>query len=122
MIPIQVVLIAGLLLIGFEYFSRLRSRLWDRALVVGFGAAGIALVAWPDFSTAVAHRFGVGRGADLLFYISLLGIGFSLLLLFSYLRELQGKITRLTRELALLSAEDCPEARPRLTSKRPTVR
>ena len=105
MIPIQFVLIAGLLVIGFEYFSRLRSRLWDRALVVAFGAAGVALVAYPNLSTAIAHRVGVGRGVDLLFYVALLGVGFILLLLFSYLRELQDKLTRLTREMALLGAE-----------------
>jgi hypothetical protein len=106
MIPIQFVLIAGVLLLAFEYFTRLRSRLWDRALVIGFAAVGIAFVAYPEYTTTLAHRLSVGRGTDLLFYVSLLGVGFILMLLFSSLRELQDKLTRLTREIALLSADE----------------
>jgi hypothetical protein len=108
MIPIQFVLISGLLLLGFEYFSRFRSRLWDRALVTGFAAAGIALVANPDYTTKLAHRVGVGRGTDLLLYVSLLGMGFILMLLVSSLRGLQEKLTRLTREIALLRVDEAP--------------
>lgn len=115
MIPIQFVLISGVLLLGFEYFTRLRSRLADRALAIGFVAAGVAFVACPDYATKLANRLGVGRGTDLLLYLSLLGAGFIFMLLYSWIRELQEKLTRLTREIALLEARETPE---RATSAR----
>jgi hypothetical protein len=108
LIPIQFVLISGLLLLGFEYFTRLRSRLWDRILVIAFSLAGIGFVAYPDYATKLANRVGVGRGTDLLLYISLLGVGFILMLLFSAIRELQEKMTGIAREIALLGAEQTP--------------
>lgn len=105
MIPIQAVLVVGLLVIGRVYFTRIRSKLCDRSLVLAFVAASMFLVIRPDLTTALAHRLGVGRGTDLLFYFSLLGFSFVILLLFSSILELQEKVTGLTREIALISAD-----------------
>ena len=52
-----------------------------------------------------AQLVGVGRGVDLLIYVSLIGIGFLMLLLVSKIRDLENKVTLLTREVALQRAE-----------------
>ena len=105
MIPIKPVLIGAVLLFAAIYFAKLRSRLWDRMLVLLFVALGVGSIANPNLTTVIAHRLGVGRGVDLLFYFSLVGFGFVVLLLFSRIRELQRQVTNLARELALHAAD-----------------
>jgi hypothetical protein len=81
--------------------SRLRSRLSDRSIVVVIAAAGIVLIAFPEPSTAIAHRVGAGRGVDLVIYLCLVGLAFSSLFSFSRVRSLEGKIAGMMRELVL---------------------
>jgi hypothetical protein len=96
---------AAILLFATIYFARLRSRLWDRMLVLLFVGVGVGFIANPGLTTVIANHLGVGRGVDLLFYFSLVGFGFVLLLLFSRIRELQRQVTSLARELALHAAD-----------------
>jgi hypothetical protein len=105
MTPIQLALLAGLLLTAVLYWSRMRSKLRDRALVFAIILLGIVLVADPELSNRIARAFGVGRGADLVSYLGLLCGGFCVLLLFSHQRTMQLHITSLVRELAVLRAE-----------------
>jgi hypothetical protein len=111
--PLLIVLIVLALLI---YMSRFRSRLADRCIVIGITIAGIVLVAVPDLSIAIAHSVGVGRGVDLVIYLSLVGLGFSNLFLFSKLRSVEGQVTSIVRELGIRGAvsglETSPADRP----------
>lgn len=103
--PIQYLLaalvVAGMLL----YFARLRSRLADRLIVLLLGAAGLVLVAFPDLAQRAAEYVGVGRGADLVIYVALLGLAWVCLVLLSRLRELDARLTELARAIALSTAE-----------------
>ena len=61
----------------------------------------LLLVIFPQISTIVADKFGIGRGVDLLFYFSHL---FLLLLIVALWRRslaLTGTVTKLTRAIAL---------------------
>lgn len=106
MIPIQPVLILLLVIVAAGFPLRKRSRLMDRLVVATLAASAAVLVASPGTSTAVAHLLGVGRGVDLVIYVSLLGVGFFLLVGFSRLREMEQQLTEIARQLALLTAED----------------
>jgi hypothetical protein len=73
--------------------------------VVWLGTAAVTIV--PDAASALAHRLGIGRGADLVIYLSLL-LGFSLIFrLYVRLARLEHELTALVRALAL---EQLPEA------------
>ena len=91
-------LIAGLIIV---YFSKVRSQLLDRLVILFIGGFGIALVILPDIASWLAHLVGVGRGADLLMYISLTGIMYVLILIYSRLNELEAQITHLARDIAI---------------------
>ena len=98
---IQFILI-GLLFASFlVYFTRLRSRLLDRIIVTVIIIGGIVLVIWPELSQLLASRLGVGRGADMVLYLGLVGLIFVSILQFSKIRELEDRITRLARKIAL---------------------
>lgn len=98
---IQPLLVAGLLLVGALYLVRFRSRIFDRFIILSIVATGILFVCFPDLTSRLANRVGVGRGTDLLLYVSLVSVGFLLVVFYAKIREMSGVITRLTREDAL---------------------
>lgn len=104
--PVQLILVVLLLLILILYFSRLRSGVLDRFAVLVFGLLGISMVVFPDWTNWLAHRVGVDSGAHLFIYLSILGLGFFCLLLYSRLRDLQHSLTQLIRTLAVERAQE----------------
>lgn len=106
--PIQFILILILISIVGLYFSRLRSSVLDRLLVLAFGIAGIVMASAPDWTTRLANMIGVGRGVDLLFYLSLIALVFICLLLYSKIRDLETTLANLTRTIAINQAKTPP--------------
>src|SRR6266478_7559816 len=98
---IQPFLIILIVLCAFFYERRMRSKARDRVVVIGLASIGTILVASPDLSIFAAKLVGVGRGDDLVIYVSLIGVGFFLMLIFSKLRALEAQITAIARETAI---------------------
>ena len=106
---IQVALAAGVILIGVYMYVRLRSTLFDVFLIGFFIISGTLLVLFPEYSNKIAHWVGVGRGADLLFYLSILFLFFLILKLYSRLRRMEQSFTELVRTKSIEEAEDLEE-------------
>jgi hypothetical protein len=104
MIPAQPILIALLAVLVFLYFARLRSRTSDGLLVVVCSGVSALLVIHPTFATRIANLVGIGRGVDLIFYVSIPGLALLVLLLFARTRDLNMKLTAVVRENALANA------------------
>ena len=103
MIPAQPILIVALVLLVLFYLSRLRSRLIDRVTVLAVFGCALILIVHPALATRMAAMVGVGRGVDLVFYVTIPGLAFLILILFLRLRELNAKLTETAREQALMS-------------------
>jgi hypothetical protein len=104
MIPVQPILIAFLVAVVLFYFFRLRSRGADGLIILlCFGCASL-MVMRPDIATRIANLVGVGRGADLIFYLSVPGLLMMIFLLFARTRELNSKLTIVVREYAIRDA------------------
>lgn len=97
---IQLLLISGVLIIFAYYVSRFRNALLDLIALTLFAGLGIFFILFPDKTNIVANKLGVGRGADLLFYICILFFLFITLKLFSRLRRLEEKFTEFIRQQA----------------------
>lgn len=108
---IQPLLVAGLLLIGVLYLNRFRSRIADRLVILFMVSAGILFVCFPVLTSRIANAVGVGRGTDLLLYVSLVGIGFLLIVFYAKIRQMSQTITRLIREDALRGSRQGGAAR-----------
>lgn len=106
---IQVVLSAGILVIGWYSYRKLRSSYVDAILIFLFIAAGLIVVFAPDLSTKVAHFLGVGRGADLIFYISILFFAFLIMKLYARTRRLEQMLTKFIRDESIKNANDPTE-------------
>jgi hypothetical protein len=106
---IQIILALGLVLIVILYFRRFQSRIFDRLSVLTLGLVGIVMVVMPEWTTALAHLVGVGRGADLVSYFGLVSLLFICLLVYSKLRSLESELTNLARAVAIEHAHRPPK-------------
>ena len=97
---IQVLLISGVALIFIYYIFQLRSAFIDLLALVVFAVCAIFFIVFPEYTNDVAARLGVGRGADLLFYVCILLFLFVILKLFARIRRLENMITGLVRQQA----------------------
>jgi hypothetical protein len=102
---IKVILLASML-VGALWLLRGQRRAGRLALT---RLAGIALAAgWtiavlsPDTVTRIANQVGVGRGADLILYVTVVAFLFNTALQQRRARELDTRLVRLTRAHALL--------------------
>jgi hypothetical protein len=102
---IRVLLLLGLAATGWLVFLR-RNRLPFHIILV-FGLLGVAgaAVLFPNITQDAAQLVGVGRGADLVLYLSIVVILFVLLHYYTKFVELQRKLTDMTREVAILRTE-----------------
>ncbi len=110
MITIKVILIVLLLIILRAFLVQKSLLLIKRAVAVLMFAGLLFLVLFPDVSTWAANKIGVGRGADLLFYLANLFFLLVAVALWRRLITLSAAVTILARELAIRNAER-PEAK-----------
>jgi glycosyltransferase involved in cell wall biosynthesis len=99
--PILVALLPALVLL---YFARLRSRTSDGAVIAFCFSVAALLVIRPTLATSVANLVGIGRGVDLIFYVSIPGLALMVLLLFARTRDLNLMLTAMVRDTALTNA------------------
>jgi hypothetical protein len=102
---IRVLLLAGLAAIGWLVFLRRNKMPFHIVTVFGLLAAGAIAVISPATTDDVAKVVGVGRGADLVTYISIVAILFVLVHYYTKFVELQRNLTQLAREMAILRAD-----------------
>lgn len=88
------------------------SRVWLRFRDGSMGLLGLSLwggmwvalgvTVWvPAVTAFIAHIVGIGRGADLLIYISVIGLLYGVFRLYIKLEFIEHELTALTRKLAL---------------------
>lgn len=98
---IQPLLIALLLVAAIFCIWYVRMRIVTRMVVVAVAATGTAFVLRPELTNSIAHTLGVGRGADLMFYLFSLASTYAFLIVYVRHRELRHDLTRLTRAFAI---------------------
>jgi hypothetical protein len=83
-----------------------------RKLSGRFGAAWIALwvaaavsIADPDLLVRIAHFLGIGRGADLVLYLSILFTFLAFFLTYLRFRRIDEQLTKIIRHLAIRDAD-----------------
>lgn len=66
-----------------------------------FWLLAVVFVWWPDSTTILANKFGIGRGADLVLYVSLVIIFYILFRLNVKLELMNRDITKVVRDKTL---------------------
>lgn len=91
----------GVFLIYFMVLAR-RSAI-KRLFLTFFFGTGAAFVLWPNLTNRLAWLVGIGRGADLVFYVSIVFLFFLLFNIYLHFATLAANQSLLVRELALRS-------------------
>ena len=98
---IQFILL-GLLVLLFTYVvNKLKNRWIDLVVLSILIIAGAVFIIFPDLTIIIAHKLGVGRGADLIFYLSILLFWFVIIKLYARIRKLEQIMTEIIRKDAL---------------------
>jgi hypothetical protein len=100
MTGIQAFLIGGVIVIFIYFISRFRSAFFDLLVLLLFSTTAIFFILFPEYTNVIAHKMGVSRGADLLFYVCILFFLFIIIKLFARIRRLEKKLTEMVRQLA----------------------
>lgn len=103
--PIQLLLIAALATICLMYLRLTKYRFGGLLLLCLVLLLGVFAVFYPDKTTTIANSLGVGRGADLLLYTTVICFCAALVIIYGRFRKLDERYTEMVRELALLRHE-----------------
>ena len=103
---IQVILAAGIIVIAIYMYLRLRSTIFDLILILLFLVTGIIFVMFNEITDKMAHFMGISRGADMIFYLSILFLFFLILKLYSRLRRVEQSLTELVRKKSIDEMEE----------------
>jgi small membrane protein len=63
--------------------------------------AAIVTILRPGITVMFAHALGIARGADLVFYLGILGMFIGFFASYVRIRRLESEITKIVREIAL---------------------
>lgn len=99
--PIQWILVPVFLFLMISLGRRLNGQPVLRLLVWGLLLSGIIFTVFEDSSTYLANALGIGRGVDMVIYLSLLGLGVSSLLLYLRTRRLEQRLVEIVRQQAI---------------------
>lgn len=103
---IQAVLLTGVAFIFLYFIIRLKKRLLDIIILFGMIAVAVVFILWPDLTTVIAKKLNVGRGTDLVLYLSILIFWFVILKLYTRIRKLEQLFTRIIRDDAIKNVSD----------------
>ena len=95
----------ALVALGTAYVWRRRDSAHGRAIkrLALFGFAGLVIftVLFPETTTIAANWVGIGRGTDLVFYLTSFAVMFLAAFMYLKFKRLEDRIADLTAELAL---------------------
>ncbi len=99
-----IVVVAVAALLALRLFSGDRSLAIKRLVAIVCAVAALLAIVFPEALTWVANLLGIGRGADLLLYLSILAaMLFAIASLRSRARQ-DARVTELARAVALMEA------------------
>jgi small membrane protein len=101
---IQILLLIFFAFAALKAFVQFRSgdiRLLGFVYWLAFWVAAAGIVVWPDATFIIANKLGIGRGADLVVYVGLAILFFSVFRLMAGVERQKREFTELTRALAL---------------------
>lgn len=105
---IKIVLLTAIAVVGLFALrgsTKAMHRVLWRGYVVAILVAAVLGVLFPGALTWIAHKVGVGRGADLLLYVLVVTFMLVSVILFRRLAALERKYIVLTRALAIQEAQ-----------------
>lgn len=106
---IQLILTLSILLILWSYVRHFKSQLTSKILFSILFVTGIVAVIFPEITNVIANYVGVGRGADLLLYITVIVFYTSLTFIYSRFKKVENRQTEIIRLMTIDDAQKLPQ-------------
>lgn len=109
MILIQIILFVSfifLLVIFLANRNTAKIKAWKKLVLIAFIVLALIVILNPGLSDQLAHRLGVGRGADLLLYCLAMAFVFQVLNNYIKSKDEQRRMAFVVRELAIIKANN----------------
>lgn len=103
MTPIQIILIVSCLACFVFYIRFAKSIIVDRIVAIVMLSGSVSAIIFHEYTTKIANLLGVGRGVDLFFYIFIVSVAFTFIVMFRRISQLEHDLSKLVREQALQS-------------------
>lgn len=81
-------------------------RAWKKIALIMLGVSMIVAVLFPELTNYVAHLVGIGRGADLLLYATVVAFIFYALNSYLHQQDQRDSLYRLARRVAIIEARE----------------
>lgn len=104
--PIKIILLVPLILLLVFLVTRFKSQILFRLSLIFILFSGAVFVLFPSLTNRLAAWVGVGRGADLVIYLSIVFFFLFGILIYAKIRKLQETQTELIRQIALRDAKE----------------
>lgn len=98
-------LLAAMVLVTSIQIARRRIASRPAVLWISLWIAAAVVIADPDLLVRIAHFLGIGRGADLVLYLSILSTFVACFLIYLRFRRIDEQMTTIIRHLAIRDAE-----------------
>ena len=98
--PFQIIFLILILIIFFTV-TRSKVLIFERVFTVIVILGGIVFLIYPNLTTRIANLVGIGRGADLIFYVFIIYGVFWFSVLSTRFRHGDRKLTKIVRALAI---------------------
>ena len=106
--PFSLFAIAAILFFWSRAILRYKDRVisfWEFLMWSAVWLAALVVVARPEVTGAAAERLGIGRGSDVVVYVSIIILFYLLFRIYIKLDILERQITNLVRALAIQEAQ-----------------
>lgn len=87
---------------ALHHRSRTEARAFRRVAFILLMGTIVTAVLFPDLLTDVAHALGIGRGADLVLYLTAIGLLYVSISVYLKFGDMDRRITLLARQIALM--------------------
>ena len=95
------ILITLAILIVLVLISRSRDLIVERFFTILVTLAGVYFVIFPDSASKIANLVGIGRGADLIFYLFIVFSWFWFASTSAKMRKSEKRLTEIVRQMAI---------------------
>jgi len=100
-----IALLLGVLMYFLANRNSMQVRAWKRIALVALVLLGVLAVLKPESTNRLANFIGIGRGADLLLYLTVVAFVFVSLNTYLKFRDVERRFVELARVVALLEIQ-----------------
>lgn len=96
-----IAIVTAIIVVVWRGRDSAHGRAWKRIMLLGFAALVIVTILFPATTSVAAEWIGIGRGADLVFYMTSFAVMFLAAMVYLKFKRLEDRIASIVSDQAL---------------------